>query len=264
MYTSFTFTEHVLVTVVLFSVYVPVIFTVPAATPVSVVPETVPYAVFPDVYVTPDVSVFVELSLYVTTALSVAVAPASILLAEAVTLSEEGTTVSLIVNVHVADSVLAEIFAVITAVPFFTAVTLPAELTVATDVSLEVHVTAVPAGVVEAVSCTASSLTSMETLALSSEIEYDCATVIADDALFPFVVVAVIVALPVFIAVTTPVELTVATDVSEEAQVTAFPDVAFEGVYVTLSVSEEPTVNEEGAAGDTEIAVTGISETAET
>ena len=141
-------------------------------------------------------------------------------------------------------SVPSAVVAVMVAVPSATAVTTPVLLTVATLVSLLVHVTFLLvtfAGVTVAVSVTVwlAALNEWDVLFRVMPVAgtgIETVTVQVAERFVPSAVVAVMVAVPSATAVTTPVLLTVATLVSLLVHVT-FLLVAFVGVPVAVSVT---------------------------
>ena len=140
-------------------------------------------------------------------------------------------------------------FAVIVAVPAFTAVTLPLESTVATDVFDELQLTALSVALsgvtvafrlADSPSVSESSVLSSDTLSTAIVVGEASLTVTAQVADFS-PALAVIVAVPAFTAVTLPLESTVATDVFDELQLTVL-SVALDGLTVAVSVTLSPSV----------------------
>jgi hypothetical protein len=142
-----------------------------------------------------------------------------------------GVTEMLTVIADVAVLEPSVVFTVIVAEPLATAVTNPEELTVATEVLLEVQVTALLVafvGATVAANCTVPpaevivELVGDTVTPVTATVVEPILTVIAQVAVFePSVVLTVIVAAPLATPVTNPEELTVATDVLLEVQVTA-------------------------------------------
>ena len=168
-------------------------------------------------------------------------------------------TAALTVTVHVAVLPLP-VVAVIVAVPLPTAVTLPFA-TVATDWAELVHVTDLSVallGKTVAVSVSLSPISKVRAVLLSdTEVTSMISgagslTVTVQVALFPLLVAAVTVAVPLPTAVTLP-SATVATDCMELVHVTDL-SVALLGKTVAVSVSLSPTSNvKEVLLNDTEV-----------
>lgn len=157
----------------------------------------------------------------------------------------------------------SEVVTVIFATPIATAVTTPVELTVATAVLDELHVTAVlvaSLGDIVALRVAVFPLMTERVLLDSVTPVTGLVTVTAQEAvLLPSVVVTVIVAEPAEIAVTKPEELTVATEALEELQETdAFEALAGETVAVSDDVAPTDRLREE-LESDTFVTATVLS-----
>lgn len=144
----------------------------------------------------------------------------------------------------------SEVVTVIFATPIATAVTTPVELTVATAVLDELHVTAVlvaSLGDIVALRVAVFPIMTERVLLESVTPVTGLVTVTTQEAvLLPSVVVTVIVAEPAEIAVTKPEELTVATEALEELQeIDAFEALAGETVAVSDDVAPTDRLREE-------------------
>ena len=153
--------------------------------------------------------------------------------------------------------------AVMVAVPAAMAVTKPEELTLATFVSLDVHVTflsVASAGETVAVSWKVPPAVSDSALELSETPVTETVAVwtvmVQVAVLLPSTEVAVIVAVPAAMAVTKPDELTLATDVLLLVHVT-FLLVAFVGATVAVSWNVPPSVSDPAL----ELSETPVTET---
>ena len=210
-----------------------VMVAVPAFTAVTLPSFTVAIAVFEELHVT---VLSVALSGF-TVAVSVASAPSSSDRVVLFSVTEVTATVAFVtVTVQVADFPPA--FAVMVAVPAFTAVTLPS-FTVAIAVFEELHVTVLSvalSGFTVAVSVASPPSTSdKEVLSNVTEVTATVAFVTVTEQVAVFSpAFDVMVAVPAFTAVTLP-SFTVATAVFEELHVTVL-SVASSGFTVAVSV----------------------------
>jgi len=235
------------VAVLLPSVVVTVIVAVPAFTPVTFPAElTVATAVSPDVHVT----VWSDAVVGLTVAVSVSLDPA---VRDSVDLFKETpvteTVAAVTVTAQVAVLLPSVVVTVIVAVPAFTPVTFPAELTVATAVSPDVHVTVWSDAVVGLTVAVSVSLDpavrdSVDLFKETPVTETVAAVTVTVHVavLLPSVVVTVMVAEPAVTPETVP-PLTVATDVLLELQDTVW-SVAVVGLMVAVRVSLEPAVRD--------------------
>ena len=151
--------------------------------------------------------------------------------------------VLLTVTVHVREILLPSILVtVMTAVPFFSAVTSPVSLTAAISGAELLHRTrgsSALAGVILTVSWNVPSASSVREVRFNEIPVTGCTTVTLQLAL-TLPTVTLITVLPLFTAFTKPVSLTVATDVSADFHVTA--SVKFSGVTVSFSCALLPGV----------------------
>lgn len=165
-----------------------------------------------------------------------------------------GTVPALTVTEHVAVLPPSDVVHVIVADPADLAVTVPSEETVATEVLLDDHVTALlvallgeTVGVSSYVSPAVNDNDVGDMATPVTETVEDFTVTVQVAVLLPSEVLTVTTVEPTFLAVTTPLELTVAMDVFADDQVTPL-SVASEGETVATNVAVLPTckVNEEG------------------
>ena len=149
--------------------------------------------------------------------------------------------------------------AVIVSVPFATAVTSPADETVAIVVSDDAHVTVAPEIAVPPASLTVAASVTVSPMDAKDFVLGDSATL---DAVWVTVTtavpladpeVAVIVSVPLATAVTSPPDDTVAIDVLDDAQVTVAPDMVAPpaSFTVALTVAVSPIVEKASEVGET-------------
>jgi len=204
---------------------------------------------------------------HVTVGLAIRVPPASFTVAVSVAVSGNDVKLTVVGDNSTLDGVCATVTtaaavpepetAMMTPVPFPTAVTKPEAVTVAMVGVVEVHVTDAPETTLPPGSFTVATIVAVSSIdervrevSDSSTLDVTCPTV-TEAAAFTEPEVAMIVAVPFEAAVTNPAAETVATVVSDDAQVTEGLAIALSFASFTRAVSVAVSPN------DTRIRVVG-------